>query len=367
MPQQKAFIGLMSGTSMDGIDAVLVQFPEGRLPVIFAAHTHPWPEDTLRRLQAVAAGDPVSSATLAALDSEAGEVFAQAALAVASSHRGPITAIGSHGQTVAHNPNGPYPATLQLGNPAVIAERTGITTVADFRRRDIAAGGQGAPLVPAFHEAIFRDQIIDRAVINIGGIANITLLPADPRQPVLGFDTGPGNCLMDAWVRESKGLPFDEGGQLAATGTVDQGLLDRLLADPYFSENAPKSTGTDYFSLAWLRRSVVLTQLDAADIQATLAALTAQSIAEALRETLPAVGEVLVCGGGAHNPVLMDLLQNHLSRPVHSTANAGMEPDWIEAVAFAWLAYRTLEDLPGNLPTVTGARGPRVLGAIYPA
>ncbi len=351
---------------MDGIDAVLVQFPMDRSPVVLATHTHPWPRDTLKRLQAVAAGDPVNSATLAALDTEAGEILAQAALSVASDHREAIAGVGSHGQTIAHSPNGPYPATLQLGNPAVIAERTGITTVADFRRRDIAAGGQGAPLVPAFHEAVFRDPSINRAVINIGGIANITLLPADPAQAVRGFDTGPGNCLMDAWIRDCKGLPFDEAGRLAATGTADRSLLERLLADPYFTAPPPKSTGTDYFSLEWLQRHLAGTPRDAGDIQATLALLTATSIAGALNEALPQVQEVLICGGGVHNAVLMALLQDQLVCPVHSTGRVEMDPDWIEAVAFAWLAFRTLERLPGNLPTVTGARGPRILGAIYP-
>lgn len=367
MPRSEAYIGLMSGTSMDGIDAVLVRFAAGRAPTVLATHTHSWPPDTLERLRGAAAGDPVDSTTLASLDSEAGEIFAQAALAVASSHRAPIMAIGSHGQTVAHCPNGAYPATLQLGNPAVIAERTGITTVADFRRRDIAAGGQGAPLVPAFHAAVFRAPDIDRAVVNIGGIANVTVLAADPAQPVRGFDTGPGNCLMDAWINECKGLRFDDEGRLAAAGTTDPSLLERLLADPYFATKSPKSTGTDYFSLTWLRRFIAPSHHDAADVQATLAALTARSIAEALRDALPSVGEVLVCGGGVHNRVLMGLLQDQLPCPVRSTASAGMDPDWIEAVAFAWLASRALERLPGNLPTVTGARGPRILGAIYPA
>ncbi|RMG35184.1 MAG: anhydro-N-acetylmuramic acid kinase, partial [Gammaproteobacteria bacterium] len=215
--------------------------------------------------------------------------------------------------------------------------------------------------------AIFRSTECDRAVVNVGGIANVTLLPADPAQPVTGFDSGPGNCLMDAWAREQLGEPYDRAGRFAAAGRPDEALLSRLLADPYFSAPPPKSTGTDYFSPDWLKRQLPKPPPAAADVQATLSALTAQSIARAIEQALPGSKEVLVCGGGAHNPVLMAMLEEALQRQVRSTAALGMDPEWVEAAAFAWLAQRTLVGLPGNLPEVTGARGPRILGAIYPA
>jgi anhydro-N-acetylmuramic acid kinase len=253
---------------------------------------------------------------------------------------------------------------LQIGNPAIIAERTGITTVADFRRRDLAAGGQGAPLVPAFHEALFRSVERHRIVLNIGGIANITCLPSHPDETVTGFDTGPGNCLMDAWVRQQTGQAMDENGHFAARGEVSPALLERLLADDYFRQPPPKSTGTDYFSLDWLTARLPAEPIAAADVQATLLELTARSIAAAIDQRTQ---QVLVCGGGVHNPLLMQRLDELLPCPVVSTAVAGLSPDWVEAAAFAWLARQALAGQAGNLPAVTGAAGPRILGAIYPA
>ncbi|MGH8307500.1 MAG: anhydro-N-acetylmuramic acid kinase, partial [Gammaproteobacteria bacterium] len=278
-----------------------------------------------------------------------------------------IRAIGSHGQTVRHRPGGPHPFSLQIADPNIIAARTGIATVADFRRRDMALGGQGAPLVPAFHHAVFADPNETRAVINIGGIANLTLLSAQ-NGPVSGFDTGPGNLLMDAWSREHLHAPYDENGTFAASGNVDEILLRRLLADEYFQRPPPKSTGREHFSQAWLGKALVDTKLPAADVMATLCELTARCIADAVRKQTPRVSRVLLCGGGIHNAHLVKRLAALLPACELSTTNEfGIAPDWVEAMAFAWLARETLARRPGNLPAVTGAREPAVLGAIYPA
>ncbi len=363
MPTSTIHVGLMSGTSMDGIDAVAATFADGGVELL-RNHHHPWPSGLRERLREAAAQVPLSTGELAELDSAAGEVLAEAALVVLDGLDGEVQAIGSHGQTLAHRPAGRPPSTLQIGNPAIIAERTGITTVADFRRRDLAAGGQGAPLVPAFHEALFRSTERHRVVLNIGGIANITCLPSHLEEPVTGFDTGPGNCLMDAWVRQQTGQAMDENGRFAASGEVSPTLLEYLLADAYFRQPPPKSTGTEYFSLDWLSARLPAEPIAAADVQATLLELTARSIAAAIDQRTE---QVLVCGGGAHNPLLMQRLDALLPCPVVSTAVVGLPPDWVEAAAFAWLARQTLAGRAGNLPAVTGATGPRILGAIYPA
>lgn len=363
------YIGLMSGTSMDGIDAALVAF-EGQSISLAAHHQHPWPPHLLETLQQLAGTATCRLDTLAEADAWAGEVFAEAALALldtAGVAPARVRAIGSHGQTLAHGPDSSHPYSLQVGDPSRIAELTGITTVADLRRRDIAAGGQGAPLVPAFHSAYLQQPGEDRVVLNIGGIANITLLPGDPGARVAGFDTGPGNCLMDAWIRLQRQQPYDAGGTFAAEGTLQPALLDALLADPYFSRPPPKSTGTDYFSLDWLQQHLHA-GLAAADVQATLAGLTARSIAQAIRASQPETSHVLICGGGIHNPRLTLLLGIELPGvTLSSTAACGLPPDWVEAMAFAWLARETLAGRPGNLPAVTGAKHPVVLGGIYPA
>lgn len=361
------FVGLMSGTSMDGIDAVLVAFEPGRHRLL-AAVSEPWPPTLRERLQTAARGGFLSAAQFAELHAEAGEAFARAALQVIDGHQASdIRAIGSHGQTLAHAPTARLPHSLQIGCGARISELTGITTVTDFRSRDMAAGGQGAPLVPAFHRAALHSAEEDRVVLNIGGIANITVLPAGVREPVSGFDTGPGNCLMDAWTQQQLGQPFDRNGRLAASGSVDRELLQSLLADPYFALAAPKSTGTDYFSTQWLQQRLALAADNPADVQATLLALTSNSISTAIKALPHQAARVLVCGGGASNPVLMQDLRSGLGCPVESTATYGVDPDWMEAIAFAWLAQQTLAGLPGNLPSVTGAAGLRVLGAVYPA
>jgi Predicted molecular chaperone distantly related to HSP70-fold metalloproteases len=277
-----------------------------------------------------------------------------------------VRAIGAHGQTVRHRPDLGY--TVQINAPALLAERCGIAVVADFRSRDVAAGGQGAPLVPAFHRAVFAVAGADVAVLNLGGFANLSLLFADGR--TLGFDTGPGNALLDFWAQRHLGQPYDAQGAWAAGGAVRADLLAECLADPYFSRAAPKSTGRDDFHPAWLERhlSAHAAQASPQDVQATLAALTAHSVAEALRRAMPAVCELVICGGGARNTDVLSRLQQALPgvtcRP---SDDSGIPAEQVEAAAFAWLAQQTLLGLPGNLPAVTGAAGPRVLGAVYPA
>lgn len=363
------FLGLMSGTSMDGIDAALVDFADGE-PHLRGALTHPWPAALRARLGQAAQGKPLTAAAFAELDSDAGAVFAEAALALLAQTQTPahtVGALGSHGQTVAHNPNADTAFTLQLGDPNLIAERTGITTIADFRRRDIAAGGQGAPLAPAFHAAAFHSHNEDRVVLNVGGIANITYLPATPGTPIVGFDTGPGNCLMDAWTRRHRDQAYDEHGSWAAQGKIDEPLLQALLTDSYFGAPAPKSTGTDYFSPDWLQRQLDTRALRPVDIQTTLLELTVHSITAAIAATAVDARRVLICGGGAHNNQLCARLEQHLGLPIESTVRYGIDPDMVEAIAFAWLARQTLRGAPGNQPAVTGAAGPRVLGGIYHA
>ena len=359
-------LGLISGTSADGIDAVLVRFEP--VLTLLAARTYPWDGTVRERLLALATGAAAMRLdAYGQLDVEVGECFARCAnalLAEAGLEPADVAAIGSHGQTVCHRPHGDHPFTLQIGDPSVIAERTGITTVADFRRADVAAGGQGAPLLPALHAALFTDPAISRAVLNLGGIANLTLL--QPGREVVGFDTGPANCLLDAWSARHLGAARDEGGAWAGSGQVDTALLARWLSDPYFALVPPKSTGREVFNLDWLDARLP-PGMAPVDVQATLLALSARSIAAALHAHAPAVGEVYACGGGVHNAVLMDALR--LALPgvrVATTAALGLDPDFVEAVGFAWLARARLRGEPGNLPAVTGARGPRLLGGIYP-
>lgn len=364
------FIGVMSGTSMDAVDVACVDFANDR-PVLVAARKTDWPDRLLQRVQAYADHAPLDASALASLDADIGEFLATAinrTLGEAGLDRAAMKAIGCHGQTVAHSPEGSPAVTLQLGDANVITERTGITTINDFRRRDMAAGGQGAPLAPAFHAAQLRTGGEDRVVLNLGGIANITLLPADQTQDVLGFDTGPANCLMDAWSQRHTGKAFDSAGSWAASGQPNESLLATLCEDPYFARPIPKSTGTQYFSSAWLDSKLATSgELTPTDVQATLLALTRDSIVAAIRIHAPGTARVLVCGGGVHNAFLMQQLGERLRISVESTAVYGIDPDWMEAMAFAWLARHTLAGQPGNLPSVTGACGPRILGAIHPA
>lgn len=361
------YIGLMSGTSLDGIDVALVDFKDGAR--LLARGHRPLPADLTSALLALSQSNaPVSLELIGQLETALGKAFAEAVNTLCAAHGiapGQIRAIGSHGQTVRHDPNGALPYTLQLGDANLIAELTGITTVADFRRRDVAAGGQGAPLVPAFHKAVFAQPGEDRAVLNIGGIANVTLLSHDGT--VGGFDTGPGNGLMDAWCRRHWDIAFDDGGRRAATGAIDAELLERLLLDPWLQLPPPKSTGRDYFQLDWLDYQLQGLHSSPESVLHTLNAFTAHSIADALSMAGFAPQSVLVCGGGVHNALLMHHLQALLPCPVRSTAALGIDPDYVEAMAFAWLAKQCLDGQPGNVTDVTGAAGPRILGAIYQA
>lgn len=367
-PDDALYLGLISGTSADGIDTALVSF-EGERATLRFGRTYPW--DPSLRAQLVALGQQGTSLSLdaiAELDVRVARAFAEAAnLALADSGTEParVQAIGSHGQTLRHRPWGPYPFTLQLGDPATIAERTGITTVADLRSRDIAAGGHGAPLLPGLHADLLRSEAEDRAVLNLGGIANLTLLPAIG--DVRGFDTGPANALMDAWCLRHHAVDFDRDGAFAASGSLDEALLDRLLDDDWFGQPPPKSTGRDHFHLGWVEARLSGEE-SPADVQATLNALTARTVAHALQAAQPGTKRVVACGGGVHNPVLMAALAEALpDMEVESTAAHGIDPDHVEAMGFAWLARRAMLGLPGNLPSVTGAAGPRILGAIHPA
>lgn len=359
------YIGLMSGTSLDGIDAVVCEVHDNKARLL-ASHLQPWPESLRQRLEKLIETDS-SLQEMLQLDQLCAEQLADAALAcLAKTPLKPddIIAIGSHGQTIRHSPDTSPGYTLQIGQPAVITEITGITTVGDFRSRDIAAGGQGAPFAPAFHQAAFGDEK-QRTVVNIGGIANVTILG---QNSVSGYDTGPGNRLLDDWFKHSQNLPYDADGAFAASGTPNTSLLQELLKDEYFSRPHPKSTGSDYFNLNWLQQRLNnFPSLSDADIQATLSELTAASITAQIGISNPACSEVLVCGGGWHNTDLIKRIRQRLPGiTVESTEKYGISADWMEAMAFAWLAWSTVNGIPGNLPEVTGARGKRICGAIYP-
>ncbi|HEV8695584.1 MAG TPA: anhydro-N-acetylmuramic acid kinase [Lysobacter sp.] len=367
------YLGLISGTSADGIDAALVRFHDDTHCELIHGRTYAWPEALRARLIALGQGAAVDSIDeIGTLDVVIGEHFASAALHLieeAEVASVDVRAIGSHGQTVRHRPagaafDGAHPFTLQLGDAHVIAERSGIATVADFRRRDVAAGGHGAPLLPALHNALLHSDDEDRAVLNLGGIANFTLLPR--RGDVRGFDTGPANALMDAWCARHTGQAFDAGGAFAAQGVFDHALLQRLLDEPWFALPPPKSTGREVFHLEWVQARLHGSE-SPATVQASLLELTAVTIADALRAHQPQTQRVLVCGGGVHNARLLQRIAANLPGViVESTAAFGLDPDFVEAMGFAWLARQALAGRPGNLPSVTGARGPRVLGVVYP-
>jgi anhydro-N-acetylmuramic acid kinase len=362
------YLGLMSGTSMDGIDAALLEVAPAGMRVQ-AALARGWPAALQNRLRRAAEdSEHIGLTEFGQLDTAVAHEFAQAAAQLLDEASVPATsvrAIGSHGQTVLHRPRAESPFTLQIGDPNIIAERTGIDVVADFRRRDVAAGGEGAPLMPAFHAAAFGVAGENCAVVNIGGIANVTLLQADGS--VLGFDTGPGNCLLDAWARTHLGKSHDAGGSWAASGRIDAPLLERLLAEPYFARQPPKSTGRETFSDAWLHLALAGRSLHPQDVQATLAELTALTIAQALQRPYGAAPHSLyVCGGGAFNSDLLQRLARALPQvQVATTAARGIAPEHVEAAGFAWLAHRYLSGQPGNLPSVTGASHSVPLGALY--
>jgi anhydro-N-acetylmuramic acid kinase len=360
------FIGLMSGTSVDAVDGVLAAFAgpaPGAAVRTVAFESRPMPAALRAELLALQQPGPDELARAARATVALTDLYAEVAGAlIARAGAAPVAAIGAHGQTVRHRPELGY--TLQLIDGSRLAERTRCVAVVDFRAADIAAGGQGAPLVPAFHALAFAAADRRRAVVNVGGIANASLLPAGGGT-VTGFDTGPGNLLMDAWCERHLGTPFDRDGDWAAGGTVDDALLSRLLAEPYFARPPPKSTGRDLFTPGWLDARVAAgAPVAPRDVQATLAELTARTIAQACRAF--GADEVRVCGGGARNAELMRRLAARMApAAVTTTAALGVDPGAVEALAFAWLARERLAGRPGNLPAVTGARGPRVLGALY--
>jgi anhydro-N-acetylmuramic acid kinase len=368
------YVGLMSGTSIDSIDAALINCQNHEIALL-ETHEHAIPAQVQQRIAALSHSGENEIEAMGVLDRELGALFATATLALLSKAgcaADSIIAIGSHGQTIRHRPvsagHSPEHAfTLQIGDPNTIAETTGITTVADFRRRDIAAGGEGAPLAPAFHAAAFAKPGVNRAIVNIGGIANATLLAGN--ELCAGFDTGPGNTLLDHWIERFDGSKYDQDGRWSSEGqTIDQ-LYSVLMQEEYFARLGPRSTGKELFNLAWLEPHLAqLTEPDPRNVQTTLAEVTAQSIAGAIAGHEMHVDEVYVCGGGARNTDLMRRLYQKVSPAIlDSTAALGMEPEWVEAAAFAWFAHRTVEGAASNAPVVTGSAGLRVLGGIFRA
>lgn len=376
MSDSELYVGLISGTSADGIDAALIEFKQDK-PQLLAHHSHAFTSEQKKNIRSLMLPGDNEIDRMGVLDQQLGIEFAKAAIELLKNSNidaTKIVAIGSHGQTIRHRPPGELAAafTLQIGDPNVIAQQTGITTVADFRRRDMAASGQGAPLAPAFHNAVFRSAEQTRFIVNIGGIGNITYLPVDTdsscTNTVIGFDTGPGNCLMDEWIQLHQQKHFDADGQWAAQGRVDNTLLQTLLQHPYFKKTAPKSTGREEFHLPWLQAILnSFPETKAVDVQTTLAELTAQTIANDIKKlALQQASEVFVCGGGAHNKYLLQRLSVALTpNRVSTTAELGISPDWVEAAAFAWMAQQAVNHKPGNLPSVTGANQEVILGGVY--
>jgi anhydro-N-acetylmuramic acid kinase len=360
------YIGLISGTSMDAIDAVLVDFGASPLHLIASSATAFEPALKRRIAHILDSPESVDLDEIGQIEVELARAFALATLALlqdAGIGAGRVTAIGSHGQTLRHRPDLPTPFTWQIGDPNTLCEMTGITVVADFRRRDVAAGGQGAPLLPVFHDQVFRSESEDRVIANLGGIANITILRRDTT--VTGFDTGPANRLLDAWISQQQGKDFDAGGAWASTGRCDDTLLQELLNEPYLSLAPPKSTGRELFNLPWLNSKLGLFSRRPQDVQATLQQFTAVTIAAAVRKHAPGAA-LYVCGGGARNAALLESLAQLVApNPVASTAALGLDPDYVEAVAFAWFGRRTLEGLTSSAGSVTGAAGARILGGVY--
>jgi anhydro-N-acetylmuramic acid kinase len=360
------YLGLISGTSMDAIDAALVDFDVAPLRIIATSATA-FDAALKRRISAlIESADSVALDEVGQIDVEVGHAFAQSALALLQSagvSAEQVTAIGSHGQTLRHRPDLPAPFTWQIGDPNALAELTGISVVADFRRRDVAAGGQGAPLLPVFHDQVFRSNSEDRVIANLGGIANITILRRGAG--VTGFDTGPANRLLDAWISQHLGKDFDANGAWAASGRVDEGLLQDLLDEPYLRLPPPKSTGRELFNLPWLRNKLGPKTREPRDVQATLQQFTAVTLASAVGRYAPGAA-LYACGGGAHNAGLLAAVAALTAPgPVAVTDELGLDPDYVEAVAFAWFAKRTLEGLTSSAGSVTGAKGARILGGVY--
>ena len=365
------YLGLMSGTSMDGIDVALISFSR-KTPQLLDAKTVAFPPSLIGKIHTLCGPSQDEVLHLGQVDRELAFAFADAVKSILQDnnlHASDVCAIGSHGQTVRHHPDLQPGFTLQLGDPSTLAVETGVDVVADIRRKDIALGGQGAPLAPAFHQAVFSSKEHNRIILNIGGISNITYLPADPAHSVIGFDTGPGNTLLDNWCYRHTGDSYDKNGAWAAQGKVDSELLETFLSHPYLLQDYPKSTGRETFNLAWLDETLEAhgKTLSAQSIQATLAWFSAISIARHIK-LFSNVDQVFVCGGGAHNDFLMECLESELHECELATTDAlGIEPDAVEAAAFAWFAYAHKFKIHGNLPSVTGARRSGVLGALYPA
>jgi anhydro-N-acetylmuramic acid kinase len=363
----KLFIGLMSGTSLDGVDAALVEFSDRQQPHVLHTHFVAYPSPLRSKILALQHPTENELETTALMANTLARLYADAVIGLlkaANISPSSITAIGCHGQTIRHRPELGF--TMQIGNASLLAELTGITVVSDFRSRDIAAGGQGAPLVPAFHKAVFANNKTNRAIINIGGIANITYLASSGE--TFGFDSGPGNMLLDAWIKQHLNLEYDANGDWAGTGTVIVPLLSAMLEDTYFALTPPKSTGRDLFNNKWLNNHLINKSYQANDVAHTLVALTAHSIYNALKEHCGVVDEVYLCGGGAKNTLLTQHLQELLGNiKLTNLDELGIGIDWAEAIAFAWLAKQCLNQQTANLAEVTGAKGTRILGAIYQA
>ena len=367
-PGSEIYIGLMSGTSLDGVDIAIVDFSEYP-PRLLHCSTTAYDETMRQRLHNLCQSETTTLDILYSLDAELGELYAESvkrALKLASFDPNDIIAIGCHGQTIRHSPDSARPYTAQIGDPNRIAALTGITTVADFRRKDIALGGQAAPLAPAFHRFLFRADDENRALINIGGIANVTYLPGDPAEPILGFDTGPGNTLLNYWIEQHRKSPFDNAGAWARSGQVIDELLKSMIAgEDYFCLEAPKSTGTEYFNSEWLT-GFLADNFAPNDVQATLVELTVTTIANALSGLPVLPAKCFVCGGGAHNQYLLERLALSLPHCGVATTHAlGLDPDFVEAVAFAWLARERINLRSGNIPEVTRARRATILGGVY--
>jgi anhydro-N-acetylmuramic acid kinase len=360
------YLGLMSGTSMDAIDAALVDFDLTPLSIVATSATAFEPALKSRIASIMESADRVALDEIGQIDVAVAQAFAQAAIRLMRDSgvgAGSVAAIGSHGQTLRHRPDLSVPFTWQIGDPNTLAEMTGITVVGDFRRRDVAAGGQGAPLLPVFHDQVFRSAEEDRVIVNVGGMANVTILCRGA--PVFGFDTGPGNRLLDAWTSRHRGVNFDAGGAWAGSGRSDADLLRQLMTEPYLALPPPKSTGRELFNMTWLQNELGPRARRPEDVQATLLEYTAATIAAAARRYAPGAA-LYVCGGGAHNAMLLAALAR-LAAPnrVATTAALGLDPDYVEAVAFAWFARRTLAGLPSSAGSVTGAAGARILGGVY--
>ncbi|QLB12185.1 anhydro-N-acetylmuramic acid kinase [Bisgaardia hudsonensis] len=367
--QSQYYIGVMSGTSLDGVDLTLMDF-KGNNPKIIATDFVPMPLNLHKKLTALLHSGQTSLQNLGEIDHQLGNLYAESINQFLRKHSltsTDIQATGCHGQTIWHAPQGDYPFTMQIGDMNIIAAKTQITTIADFRRKDMAYGGQGAPLVPAFHQELFSNPNRITVVLNIGGISNISCLI--PNQQTIGYDTGPGNTLLDSWINKHLGQPYDKNAQWAKTGKINNNLLQVLLDEPYFSIPAPKSTGRELFNLAWLEKKLKnFTALLPEDVQATLVELTVQCTAQQLQHIqseLPCL--LLVCGGGAKNPLIIEGLQESLPQwQVATTTDYGIDIDYVEAAAFAWLAYKRINNQSSNLPMVTGAKNAVSLGVIYP-